>query len=475
MASIRNSTCDRTVPEAEFSEAYNSKFESEFEPMQVLGRGGFGLVFEAKHKVDGNKYAVKRISFPDRNKRREKVMREVTALSKLDHKGIVRYYSAWVEVPPLGWQQTRDKQLFPTQDIESTLFSETQSNAMSTEMRFGSNQSKQIMTETQSSEDSYIAFDENATSVHVIDRNSDESLGMSTNSNVFDESKLSAQSNSRPLSVNTVLPRCYLYIQLQLCRKDTLKDWLRNNPFNRDSNTALDIFKQIVSAVDYVHLSGRMHRDLKPSNIFFSMEGNIKIGDFGSVTATAVDDGTHIAGASALTQSSSTNTKRVGTELYMSPEQMQYLRYTNKVDIFSMGIILFELLVPFKTEMERRIVLENVRKLIFPIDFIGKHSSECDLLNKLLSPNPDDRPSTVEIKDHNIFISKFKTTQVPTSNLSNNEPLISHNNNVTPRETVGPTYSGQAINFVLRCLSQLPSIEIIELMGAEEYTEMAVN
>ncbi|CAG2183661.1 unnamed protein product, partial [Oppiella nova] len=105
---------------------------------------------------------------------------------------------------------------------------------------------------------------------------------------------------------------------------------------------------------------GLMHRDLKPSNIFFSMDGNIKIGDFGLVTATAVEEESHTPSAHnstddincfILNRSSSSHTNRVGTQLYMSPEQIQNHPYSHKVDIFSMGIILFELLVPFKTEM----------------------------------------------------------------------------------------------------------------------------
>ncbi|CAG2112059.1 unnamed protein product, partial [Medioppia subpectinata] len=301
-------------------ETFNSQFESEFEPMQVLGRGGFGLVFEAKRKFDGNHYAVKRISFPDLKERKDKVMREVTALSQLDHSGIVR-----------------DQHLFPTEDNASTLPGES----------FYDNESNEM-----------------------------------------------------------TLPRCYLYIQLQLCSKDTLKDWLLNNSLNRDSNKMLDIFKHIVSAVHYVHSRGLTHRDLKPSNIFFSMDGNIKIGDFGSVTATAADEGTHIPGATSLTQSSSSNTTRVGTKLYMSPEQ-------------------------------------------------------CDLLYKLLSHNPDDRPSTVQIKKHNIFTSKLKTTQVPTSNLSNNEPLNSHKNNMTNCIKIRVTYSVTTCSLFQRTVLYLDTLATV--------------
>ncbi|KAJ8316798.1 hypothetical protein KUTeg_004702 [Tegillarca granosa] len=99
------------------AEEYVSRYKTDFEHVQCLGKGGFGIVFEARNKVDDCHYAVKRISLPNRETAKEKVMREVKALAKLDNIGIVRYFHAWVESPPLGWQEEQDKQL---EDSECT-------------------------------------------------------------------------------------------------------------------------------------------------------------------------------------------------------------------------------------------------------------------------------------------------------------------------------------------------------------------
>ena len=75
--------------------------------MRCLGKGGFGVVFEAKNKIDDIHYAVKRIQLPKSEDSRKKVMREVKFLAKLDHKNIVRYFNTWIESPPSGWQVER--------------------------------------------------------------------------------------------------------------------------------------------------------------------------------------------------------------------------------------------------------------------------------------------------------------------------------------------------------------------------------
>lgn len=78
----------------------------------------------------------------------------------------------------------------------------------------------------------------------------------------------------RPLSLDIssgggiVMPspkasRMYLFIQMQLCRRESLKEWLRDNVSSRSAYVVLPMFEQIVQAVEYVHLQGLIHRDLK--------------------------------------------------------------------------------------------------------------------------------------------------------------------------------------------------------------------
>lgn len=153
---------------------------------------------------------------------------------------------------------------------------------------------------------------------------------------------------------------------------------------------------------------------LQPSNIFFSLEGQIKVGDFGLVTDMQESPETEYSGA---TLSPSGHTKAVGTRLYMSPEQLVNKTYNYKVDIYSLGLIFFELLVPFSTDMERISTLTNLRENKYPADFSMKYAKEVinkrttlnmfnqlgillqyDLLNMMLCDNPDKRLTTIGIR-----------------------------------------------------------------------------
>lgn len=98
----------------------------------------------------------------------------------------------------------------------------------------------------------------------------------------------------------------------------------------------------------------------------------MKVGDFGLVTDMQETPENEFG----ATTSPRGHTNAVGTRLYMSPEQFIKKTYNYKVDIYSLGLIFFELLVPFSTDMERISTLTNVRDKKYPTDFKTKYHKE---------------------------------------------------------------------------------------------------
>ncbi|XP_075857077.1 eukaryotic translation initiation factor 2-alpha kinase 3 isoform X2 [Microcebus murinus] len=401
---------------------YVSRYLTDFEPIQCMGRGGFGVVFEARNKVDDCNYAIKRIRLPNRELAREKVMREVKALAKLEHPGIVRYFNAWLEAPPEKWQEKMDEIWLKDESTDWQLSSPSPMDAPSVKIctmdPFSTKEHIEIIApspqrsrsfsvgiscgQTSSSESHFSPLEFSGTDHGDISGSEDAAYNLQdsclTDCDVEDGTM---DGNDEGHSFELCPSEASPY--MQLCRKENLKDWMngRCTIEERERSVCLHIFLQIAEAVEFLHSKGLMHRDLKPSNIFFTMDDVVKVGDFGLVTAMDQDEEDQMV----LTPmpAYARHTGQVGTKLYMSPEQIHGNNYSHKVDIFSLGLILFELLYPFSTQMERVRILTDVRNLKFPPLFTQKYPREYVMVQDMLSPSPMERPEATNIIENAVF------------------------------------------------------------------------
>ncbi|RUS19490.1 kinase-like domain-containing protein [Endogone sp. FLAS-F59071] len=195
------------------------------------------------------------------------------------------------------------------------------------------------------------------------------------------------------------------------------------------------LFRGILEGVHYIHLQGHIHRDLKPHNIFLGMadwkdEGKgikdwkssknqtdwwtdvrklvAKVGDFGLVTdqfGKDVEAEPPATSQVGLVSLSSGRTAHVGTVAYAAPEQLSQApsRYNETVDIYPLGIILFELYHPFGTAMERAKILNHLREGKLSHEFVARWPDESALIQRMMSSDPTQRPSAQDILNSPIF------------------------------------------------------------------------
>uniref|UniRef100_A0A8C0MLS4 PRKR-like endoplasmic reticulum kinase n=2 Tax=Canis lupus familiaris TaxID=9615 RepID=A0A8C0MLS4_CANLF len=442
---------------------YVSRYLTDFEPVQCMGRGGFGVVFEAKNKVDDCNYAIKRIRLPNSTDwplsspspmdAPSVKIRRMDPFSTKEHIEIIapssqrRSFSVGISC---GQTSSSESQFSPLEfsgtdhgdtsesvdaacnlqdscvtdcDIEDGTLDGNVEGHSSELCPAGASPYERSRERTSSS----IVFEDsgcdNASSKeelktkrlnignHCANKQTafKHSSSKSSSEPTFSVSPPRPTTLSLDLSKNTAeklqpsSPKVYLYIQMQLCRKENLKDWMNSRCTieERERSVCLHIFLQIAEAVEFLHSKGLMHRDLKPSNIFFTVDDVVKVGDFGLVTAMDQDEEeqTVLTPMPAYAR----HTGQVGTKLYMSPEQIHGNNYSHKVDIFSLGLILFELLYPFGTQMERVRVLTDVRNLKFPPLFTQKYPREHVMVQDMLSPSPMERPEATNIIENAVF------------------------------------------------------------------------
>ncbi|MFT8320890.1 MAG: Stk1 family PASTA domain-containing Ser/Thr kinase [Bacillus sp. (in: firmicutes)] len=140
------------------------------------------------------------------------------------------------------------------------------------------------------------------------------------------------------------------YIVMEYVDGYTLKQYIqKHSPVPVE--TAIEIMKQLTSAISHAHQNNIIHRDIKPHNILVDKQGNVKITDFGIAMALS---------ATSITQTNSV----LGSVHYLSPEQARGGMANKKSDIYSLGIVMFELLtgrLPFSGESAVSIALKHLQ------------------------------------------------------------------------------------------------------------------
>eukprot|EP00747_Dinoflagellata_sp_TGD_P017883 gnl/TRDRNA2_/TRDRNA2_126123_c0_seq1.p1 gnl/TRDRNA2_/TRDRNA2_126123_c0~~gnl/TRDRNA2_/TRDRNA2_126123_c0_seq1.p1 ORF type:complete len:629 (-),score=80.17 gnl/TRDRNA2_/TRDRNA2_126123_c0_seq1:66-1952(-) len=435
------------------------RFQTEFECLGLLGRGTFGEVWRCRHLVDGREYAVKIIRYrvggsAGRGVER-RVMREAETLASMSHPNVMRYYQSWIEpestessspcsssstdtaaaralLPPPTFAPPPSPALrfqsIPVAPVDSSRFLEpldgTDSESSCWEPSYDDGSCDGVVFFTENSENdpsseeecSRVATPGEIKSHHTPTEVSRDDIGAKT------LSRASSKARTHSEEIDTYPDyAATLYIQTELCRDETLHGWIANRnalcggltdtgnegdePWARD---AVRIFHQCVRALLHLHKRSCVHRDVKPSNIFFAQDGAVRLGDFGLAKVLesqpepedgpSPEPGEPVGSRSPLAVCKLGSRGTIGTPSYASPEQLARKPAGVATDVYSLGLVLAELICPVQTQMERFAVLERLRgRRVLPPAAEDAFPALAELAVTMTDPDPDKRPAASQL------------------------------------------------------------------------------
>ncbi|KAF2488081.1 kinase-like domain-containing protein, partial [Neohortaea acidophila] len=286
------------------------RYFREFEELSILGRGGYGIVYQVKHRLDSQFYAVKKRGHAEL----DQVLRELRTLARLDHPNIVRYYAGWIDR--------------------------------------GVDASASIVSSAERAN-----FGASTLAIH---------MQMSLHPMTLAEFLSPPNGQSSGPGAAVPLAHCF------------------------HIGTSISIVQAIIDGLEYLHSEDIVHRDIKPGNIFLGRKDNprstgasvdlmlcsecraaghaapikleVRIGDFGLVSVADPEAPTAVG------------LEAVGTEMYRPVDGD---RCATALDLYALGIVMFELCWKFDTRMERVHVIRKLKLGEFPAGFAERLGRKC--------------------------------------------------------------------------------------------------
>ncbi len=212
---------------------------------------------------------------------------------------------------------------------------------------------------------------------------------------------------------------------LELCENGDLNDKIKEKKQKNETFAEKEIlhyFYEILQGLYYLHKNRVLHRDLKTLNIFLTKDNHIKIGDFG-VSKKLINNNIY-----AYTF--------VGTPYYLSPEICQNKAYDEKSDVWSLGVIIYELITlnkPFDSQSQMGLFMKILKGKPAPIINTIKHSYSQKLINmvieNLLDKDPLTRYGILQTLNSGIFDKFFREKEIRQKMLEKkkNQKIINNN------------------------------------------------
>jgi serine/threonine protein kinase len=372
------------------------KAQTQFTKLATLGKGGFATVYKVSNNTN-QKYALKKIQCSLRfhsiaiSEDVRRTLLEIDALSSATALGtdhIVKCLDAWCEFPrDEDYQEymhfTQNEQLVDTKP--------------NTPVSSGS-----------SLKDGSCALKNKET--YELNKLGEESGRV----------RVSLRKKGMRLHKPEKAAKLNFYLLLELCNS-TLESI---NKSNTSEPSMFNFISQLAEGLSTLHKNGIIHRDIKPSNLLISAEGRAKIGDFGlarvirnSVTAissvksqeyvcSSTTDVTEFLNSEVVRASRafSESYKKddmvgAGCPIYLAPEQVKHEAITEKVDVYSLGIVFYILLVEHETAHEMSLLIKDLRDGKLDSGFEKAYPCMTNIIKQMVVQKASVRISSEELVD----------------------------------------------------------------------------
>ncbi len=228
-----------------------------------------------------------------------------------------------------------------------------------------------------------------------------------------------------------------LFLVMELVEGETLSQRLARGDFP-GTTAALEIVAQTADALAAAHLAGVIHRDIKPGTLLLRKSGTLKVSDFG--VAKAVGESTELTRTGMM----------VGSPAYMAPEQVQGIELDGRSDLFSLGVVLYEMLMhrkPFPADTLTTLVYQILHQDPFESETVAGrlHPDLIDLLRWSLAKERD-----VRIPDAETFATRARALKAQFARAGATSPTVPMRGAAAPMPLPPASYSTSAPTEIVR-------------------------
>ena len=415
-----------------------TRLEKDFKEITPLKksifRNSIDVILKAKHKIDEQLYAIKIKKLTNPNEE-QSIIAEAQNMKKIRSKHIVEYITCWLDSSVGGLEYLfNDKEKEPKEenDDDDIFFSSKSNSKVADKDKFKtliSNDDlkndyyiKQLYTKDTLSDDEFTTNKKKKINIdnkfygkkepkeENINKNKINKKFKFKEKNIYiDDSAIKNEKSEHQKNISDL--SIYFFIQMEFCQQITLAKYIEDHSKIKINNKIMYTFTyQLIKSLAKIHNKNIIHANINPENIFVIDENSIKIGDFSSAKDielkfkksknkyNRIPQSQSYQNIMELVDNEEIETNNREESLYSSPEQKKGIGVSKKSDIYSVGLVLYEMCECFPDDDKRTRKIKYLKKYkTFEDKFKKDYCFQCKLILQMIEDDEEKRPSCEEL------------------------------------------------------------------------------